>query len=244
MKEVARLPRLRQVALVARHLEPVAADLRHAFGLGEPYRDPTVAEFGLENAVFAVGDSFLEVVAPVVPNTTAERYLDRRGSDGGYMAIFQVADLDAARRRVMRMGIRVVWQADLADIAGTHLHPSDIGGAIVSIDWSSPPETWRWAGPAWTRSAPQPRSDGGIAGITVAVTDPDALAARWADVLGVQAAGRTVTVDGGRQLVDFRHPCGASTGIVEVRLDSPSWAHGDDVDIAGVRFVRVRSAHG
>ena len=34
--------------------------------------------------------------------------------------------------------MRVVWQIDLPDISGTHLHPADIGGAIVSIDRSEP----------------------------------------------------------------------------------------------------------
>ena len=34
------------------------------------------------NAVYAIGDTFLEVVSPTRPDTTASRYLDRRG-DGG-----------------------------------------------------------------------------------------------------------------------------------------------------------------
>ena len=77
-------PRLRQVALVARACGRVAAELGRAFGWGEPLRDPGVGGFGLTNAVFAVGGTFLEVVAPVRPDTTAGRYLERRGGDGGY----------------------------------------------------------------------------------------------------------------------------------------------------------------
>jgi hypothetical protein len=46
------------------------------------------------------------------------------------MAIFQVQDLAAARRRVASLGVRVVWATDLPDIAGTHLHPRDVPGAI------------------------------------------------------------------------------------------------------------------
>jgi len=156
--------RLRQVALVARRLAPVADRLREELALGPPYRDPGVGEFGLENAVFAVGDTFLEVVAPVREGTTAGRYLDRRGGDGGYMAIFQVPDVHEARRRVGALGVRVVWQADLDDIAGTHLHPKDVPGAIVSLDAADPPGTWRWAGPDWTGGEPQP-APGGIVGL-------------------------------------------------------------------------------
>ena len=93
-------PRLRQVALVAHDCGQVAEELRQAFGWPPPFHDPGVGQFGLTNAVFAVGDTFVEVVAPAQPDTTAGRYLRRRGGDGGYMAIFQVPDLAAARRRV------------------------------------------------------------------------------------------------------------------------------------------------
>jgi hypothetical protein len=91
-------PRLRQVALAARRLAPVADELERQLGLHPPFHDPGVGSFGLENSVFAVGDTFLEVVAPVKDDTTAGRYLDRRGGDCGYMAIFQVDDMAAVRR--------------------------------------------------------------------------------------------------------------------------------------------------
>src|SRR5215470_3265323 len=108
-------PRLRQVAMVARDCGTVADELSQAFGWAQPYHDPGVGQFGLTNAVFAVGDTFVEVVAPAQPDTTAGRYLERRGGDGRYRAIFQVPDLAAARRRVAESGVRVVWSADLPD---------------------------------------------------------------------------------------------------------------------------------
>ena len=178
-------PRLRQVALVAHDCGQVAGELREAFGWGEPFHDPGVGRFGLTNAVFAAGDTFVEVVAPVQAGTTAGRYLERRGGDGGYMAIFQVPDLAAARARLPGLGVRVVWTADLPDIAGTHLHPKDVPGAIVSLDWAEPAGSWRWAGPAWTGRVPEHPGGGGVTGVTIEVADPAAAAARWAAVLGV-----------------------------------------------------------
>jgi len=56
------LPRLRQAVIAAQDLDKVAGELRDRLGLGEPYCDPGVAYFGLRNAVFALGDTFLEVV--------------------------------------------------------------------------------------------------------------------------------------------------------------------------------------
>ncbi|HTI54640.1 MAG TPA: hypothetical protein VMC04_10435, partial [Verrucomicrobiae bacterium] len=71
--------RMRQICLVARSLAPVVDEIRSVLGLEVCHRDPGVGKFGLENALFPVGDSYLEVVAPVRDGTTAGRYLDRRG---------------------------------------------------------------------------------------------------------------------------------------------------------------------
>lgn len=229
--------RLRQVALVARSLGPVAARLESDLGVARPYADPGIVRFGLRNVVYAVGDNFLEVVSPVREDTTAGRYLDRRGGDAGYMAIFQFGGFDAlgeARDRLAGLGVRVVWQDDHEDIAGTHLHPRDVPGAIVSLDAAAPPESWRWAGPDWTGGAPS-YEPGGITGITVAATDPAAVARRWADVLGVAADGRKIALDGGRQTLEFVSAGDRQVeGITAVVLERP----GQDgtYEICGVRM--------
>jgi Glyoxalase-like domain len=239
-------PRLRQVALVASDCAGTASQLQDTFGWPDPFRDPGISRFGLTNVVFAAGDTFVEVVSPVQPGTTAGRYLERRGGDSGYMAIFQLSDLAEARRRVADAGIRVVWSADYADIAGTHLHPKDVPGAIVSLDWADPPESWRWAGPDWTQQAP-PHAAGGLSGITVEVDDPAAAAARWAEILGL-----TVTDDAGTPTVlladarqDLRFVPAASSGaegITEVRLTTEREIPA--VEIAGVRFTSAAKARG
>ena len=232
--------RLRQVALVAQRLEPVESALRRELGLGEPFRDPGVAEFGLENAVMAVGDTFLEVVSPVRPGTAAGRYLERRGGDGGYMAIFQLDDLAGARRRLPDLGVRGVWQVDLPDIAGTHLHPKDVPGALVSLDWADPAGSWRWGGPEWTAQVPA-HAAGGIVGLTVQSPDPARLGARWAQVLDraceQREGGAVVAVDGAElTFVPPRDDRGE--GICSVTLVRPDGAGGGrrSLDVGGVRL--------
>src|SRR3954451_16786042 len=171
--------RLRQVVLVARELDEFAGELRAELALGEPFADPGVGEFGLANAVFALGDQFVEVIAPKQDGTAAGRWLERHGGDGGYMLIFQLDDLAAARARVKDMGIRVVWQADLHEISGTHLHPADTRGALVSLDAARPAASWRWGGPGWEDRAAPGRVDGG----TVKVREPGKTEQIWTDVL-------------------------------------------------------------
>jgi hypothetical protein len=171
--------------LVAEQLEPVAAELRAALGLREPFRDPGVSAFGLINVVFALGDCFLEIVSPAQPDTAAGRYMQRHGGDCGYMIMFDLQDLDGARARAQQAGVRTVWQIDLPDISGTHLHPADMRGAIVSIDSSRPYGSWRWGGPQWTEQAAR-GAPGRLAAANIAVADPSAVATRWAQVLGVE----------------------------------------------------------
>ena len=189
------MPRLRQAVLAARDLEPVAAGLRERLGLGEPFRDPNVAHFGLQNAVMALGDTFVEVVSPVAEKTAAGRHLDRRG-DGGYMVMFETDDVAGARRRAAEAGIREVFAVELDDIVDVHFHPRDIGGAIVAVDQAAPPGSWRWGGPAWEGAVPA-FGPGAVRGVVVAAHDPAAMAARWAGVLGVPADGASIALDDG-----------------------------------------------
>jgi hypothetical protein len=252
--------RLRQVALVATDLDAVVKGLETELGVRSPFHDPGVSDFGLHNAVFAVGDSFLEVVSPVRAGTTAGRYLEKRGGDSGYMAIFQVPDMAAARNRVRDLGVRVVWTADLPDMAGTHLHPKDVPGAIVSLDWARPAGSWTWGGPDWTGRVPE-HGPGGILGLVIAAVEPIAVAKRWASILGVEAevvdgegvagegvdsdgdagpAAARLTLDGGRQTVRFiTCPSRETEGIAEVTvaLEEPPPRPAKAVEIGGVRFV-------
>jgi Glyoxalase-like domain len=218
------LPRLRQAVLAARDLDAVTGELRSELGLAEPYADPGVGYFGLRNAVFALGDTFLEVVSPVRPNTAAGRLLERRGGDCGYMLMLQLGDLDAARRRVRELGIREVFEVSLEDIAEVHLHPADMRGAIVSLSSPRPPETWRWGGPDWSRRSAPVR----VAGATVAVADPSDVARRWERVLG--AAPSTAGI---RFVAEE-----AERGPVEITLaGAPGSAGRDPREIGGVRFL-------
>jgi hypothetical protein len=241
--------RLRQAVIVAAELEPAAAALRSALNLGEPYRDPGVGAFGLANVVFALGDCFLEIISPTQPDTAAGRWIERHGDDGGYMAIFDIEDLEGARARATEEGARVVWQIDLPDISGTHLHPADTRGAIVSLDRSVPYGSWLWGGPEWTGGVGT-GAPGRLAAITVAVADPAATAAKWGAVLGLDVDEGGADPDGaerprlktdGGEVRFVRATDERAEGIVEIAVELPNELYGgrEAIEFGGVRVRRV-----
>ncbi len=168
--------------MIAPDLDPVVEELCSTFGLRACFHDPGVAEFGLRNASLLVGDQFIEVLSPTREGTTVERLLDKRGGAGGYMAIFEVDDLDTRVERLAANDVRVVWAGDLPDIRGRHLHPRDVGGTLVSIDQPIPSGAWRWGGPDWQDRSAELLADATVTGLGAAVIaagDPVAMEARW-----------------------------------------------------------------
>ena len=216
-----RLPRLRQAVLAAHDLDAVAGRLRDELGLAEPFADPGIAHFGLRNAVFCLGDSFLEVVSPVRSDTAAGRLLERRGGDCGYMLMFQVGDLPAARERVRGQGVREVFEVSLPEMREVHLHPADMRGAIVALSQPDPPPAWRWGGPDWDRRS----ATGRLTGATVAVAQPASVATRWRAVLGAEL----------EQVGVRASPDQLERGVTEVVVEVPG--RRGSVDVGGVCFV-------
>jgi len=215
--------RLRQIALVAKNLEFVAAQLHAVFGLKIAFRDPAVSTFGLVNAVMPVGGEFLEVVQPVTADASAGRYLARRGGDAGYMLIFEAQDALAHRERLAGKGLRSIAEWTKPHYTFTHFHPKDFDGVLVSVDTAGDGSTWRalfgdWppAGPVWKEHL-APDDIKGIVGATVQSRDPLSAAKRWSDLLQTERDGSQLKLDGA--VVRFIEPIDADgSGVVGIDI--------------------------
>ncbi|MBI1200376.1 MAG: hypothetical protein GC203_21155 [Phenylobacterium sp.] len=246
--------RLRQIALVGEDLAAARADIEAVLGLGQPYADPGVGKFGLHNAVWPVGDTFLEVVSPKAGGTTAGRLLEKRGGDGGYMVILQVEDSAAARERVAAENVRIIEKADFKGVSMSHLHPKDVGGAILSLDQMTPPEHWEWGGPDWPKNVKTDVSTAVVGG-ELQGPDPDAMSAKWAAVLGLPrertATGWRIGLDGGElRFVTAEDGRGEGVGAFDVAVRDPAAVHaaakargldgpGDHITLCGTRVRLV-----
>lgn len=226
--------------MAAAERDEVVAAWAAELALGAPFHDPGVDAFGLHNAVVPVGDTFLEVVSPLVPGDgcPAERFMRRVGGDCGYMAIFQVEDMDAARAHLDGCGVRRVLDIDLDDIRASHAHPADLGAAIVSFDQATPPASWRWAGPSWDEQVRTGVATG-LAGLRLAADDPAALVERWGAVLAIPPRDGTLPLaDGGYVEVSGSGP-GERTALVGIDLWAAPGVTPRTFEAAGVAFRLV-----
>ena len=197
--------RIRQIVFAAQSLVGGREAVTSLLQLAPPFRDPGVAGFGIDNAVFVFGDQFIEVISPYRADTACGRHLARYG-ESGYMLLLQTDDLAREQLRFAALGVRSIWSGEHPDIAAMHLHPKDVGAAIVSVDEPRPAASWRWGGPGWTVQAGRAGRQR-VRGITLQSPDPEGLAKRWAEVFGrpapVANAGiwRVALTDG---FADFR----------------------------------------
>ncbi len=224
---------MRQVVVAATNLAATRTAIEDELGLPHVWADPGVGHFGLRNALYAIGDTFLEVVSPVADDAPARRFLDRAGHDAGYMAIVQTTDpLDDVRVRAEDLAVRIVFTAAGEGVTGLHFHPADTDGTLLSIDRCTVDASWPWAGPAW-EAAPD-RGYRGITRAAFAVAEPEAVAARWAGLLGTDPDGATVGLDAAT--LEFVALADGRRGLCEVDLSGPQV---DPVEIAGVVFRSV-----
>jgi hypothetical protein len=223
--------RLRQVVVAAGDLASTRSSIEDELGLPHVWADPGVGYFGLRNALYAVGDTFLEVVSPARDDAPVRRFLDRAGGDAGYMAIVQTNDpLDEIRARADALDIRVVFVAEGDGVTGLQFHPADTDGTLLSIDRCEIETSWPWAGPAW-EAAPD-RGYRCVTKATLAVASPSAVAARWAALLGTDAVDDAIALDGAT--LRFEPKVGDRSGLCAVTLAGPPRP---PVTIAGVEFT-------
>ncbi len=182
---------LRQIALVAESLAPEIENLSHVLGVKPCFVDPAVATWGLENTLLAIGNNFLEVVAPTQAGTAAGRYLERRKGDGGYMVICQAGshpEQQAVRERALAADVRIAWEREDDHTHLMQLHPRDMIASFLEVDWDEQNDfdgNWHPAGGLTWKDKVDRTSCVDIVGAELQSDDPEALAKLWANILGL-----------------------------------------------------------
>ena len=247
--------RLRQLVIATNKIEVLADNICDLFELKRTFSDPELIVFGLENILIPLGDTFIELVTPVKENTSAERFLKKRGGDGGYMVIVDTVDLSEEKKRLEKEKLEIVWYENRKSKGvhgqSLHLHPKQVGGAILSIDSMNPPSSWLWAGTEWEKDINKSLVSH-LSGINIASPQPNSLLANWEKALGRKRSpeGSSINLTGSNINFVMNNQSSseylsafqihtAKRSSVERRAEKRGLFKDDNIHLGGIDFLLV-----
>ena len=95
----------------------------------------TLADQGVEAALLDVGDSHVELIAPLGPDTGVAKFIEKRGP-GLHHVAYRVDDIDAVLASLSAAGVRLIDERPRVGIRGSRvafLHPSATGGVLTEL---------------------------------------------------------------------------------------------------------------
>jgi len=131
---VNELTAIDHVAIAVHDLEAAIAYYRDTFGADLTHREVVEAD-GVEEALLAVADSYIQLLTPVRDDSPVARSLATRG-EGLHHVGYRVEDCAAALARVKAEGHRVIDEAPRPGSRGTtvaFVHPKSSFGTLIEL---------------------------------------------------------------------------------------------------------------
>lgn len=129
--------RLNHVAIAVPDLTAAAEQYRGTLGaeVGAPQDVP---DHGVTVVFIALPNTKIELLSPLGDASPIQGFLDKNPSGGIHHVCYEVADIIAARDKLLRSGARVL--GDGAPKTGAHgkpvlfLHPKDFMGCLIELE--------------------------------------------------------------------------------------------------------------
>jgi methylmalonyl-CoA/ethylmalonyl-CoA epimerase len=124
------------VGIAVADLDEAIAFYAEKFGMSVVHEE-TNEEQGVREAMLAVGagDSRIQLLAPLRPDSAIGKFLDRSGP-GLQQLAYTVTDIDAASATLRERGMRLLYDEPKRGTAGSRInfvHPKDAGGVLVEL---------------------------------------------------------------------------------------------------------------
>lgn len=135
------LTRIDHVGIAVPDLDEAKEFYARAFGLAVIHEEVN-EEQGVREAMLGVGGSCIQLLAPIGPDSTIARFLDRSGP-GIQQIAYGVDDVEAAADALRAAGVRMLYETARRGTAGSKVnfcHPKDCGGVLVELV-EAPPES-------------------------------------------------------------------------------------------------------
>ena len=124
------------VGVAVSDLDAAITFYRDTYGMTLTHQEVN-EEQGVSEAMMAVGSSgsCIQLLAPLSPQSTIAKFLDRSGPGIQQMA-YRVADLDAVSDTLRERGMRLLYDAPRRGTSNSRvnfIHPKDAGGILVEL---------------------------------------------------------------------------------------------------------------
>lgn len=128
------LGKIEHVALAVSDLEAAIDLYENVWGLELEHRE-VVDDQGVEEAMFRIGDSYIQLLHPLSAETTVGRFIENRG-EGLHHIAYEVQDLAAALESLRKSGIELIDDEPRDGSRGSRVafvHPKGNRGVLVEL---------------------------------------------------------------------------------------------------------------
>jgi methylmalonyl-CoA/ethylmalonyl-CoA epimerase len=122
------------VGIAVLDLDDAVERYRRTFGM-EPTHRERMEDQGVDEVLFAVGDSFIQLLGALGPDTPVGNFLAKRGPGVHHLA-YRVDDVAAALTRLRDEGVSPiddVPRRGSRDTLIAFVHPKDMEGVLVEL---------------------------------------------------------------------------------------------------------------
>ena len=126
--------RIDHIGVAVEDLDEAIALYGERLGMPLQHRE-TVEEQGVEAVLLGVGDSHVELLRPLGPDTAVGKFLERSGP-GLHHVAYGTDDIDSALDAVRDAGLRLIDEQPRTGIRGSRvafLHPKSTGGVLTEL---------------------------------------------------------------------------------------------------------------
>jgi methylmalonyl-CoA epimerase len=122
------------VGIAVQDLDDAVDRYRRTLGV-EPSHRERVEDQGVEEVLFPVGDSFVQLLGALGPDTPVGGFLAKRGP-GVHHVAYRVDDVTATLARLREEGVRLIDEVPRRGSRETliaFVHPKDMEGVLVEL---------------------------------------------------------------------------------------------------------------
>jgi len=127
------IEKIHHIGIAVHDLDKALRFYRDTLGL-HVHASATVEEQGVKAALLTIGQSEIELLEPLSPESPVGRFLERKG-EGLHHICFQTPDVGSELEELKKKGVELVDQQPRRGLAGMicFLHPKASRGVLVEL---------------------------------------------------------------------------------------------------------------